>query len=87
MRYMFGTGNVEQSVNKPKFKPKSTFVPHVNHPSIDTFCRVVEQEILGSFQNAPYSYQQNLDREERNAIQELAKDTEIVIKPADKVGL
>lgn len=86
MRYMFGTGNVEQSVNKPKFKPKSTFVPHVNHPSIDTFCRVVEQEILGSFQNAPYSYQQNLDREERNAIQELAKDTEIVIKPADKGG-
>lgn len=69
------------------FKPKSTFIPHVNHPSIDTFCRVVEQEISEKLQTTPYSHQQNLCQDERNAIQELAKDTDIIIKPADKGGL
>lgn len=83
---MFGTGSENPIGNKTKFKPKSTFVPHVNHPLIDTFCRVVEQEILEGLQNAPHSHQQNLSKDEQCAIQELAKDSEIIIKPADKGG-
>ncbi len=66
----------------PLFRPKSTFVPHVSKPSAETFCRVVEQEILETFQTMPYSPQNNLGQEERNSIKELAYD-DIVIKPAD----
>ncbi|CAB1325933.1 unnamed protein product, partial [Coregonus sp. 'balchen'] len=71
---MFGKSNDSndtQNPNMPVFKPNSIFMPQVSNPSIHT-CRIVEQD--------------NVSRDERLAIQELAKDTQIFIKPADKGG-
>lgn len=82
---MFGTENENQTSAGTLFKPKS-FIPRVSNPSIKTFCRVVEQEILNTFTSVPYYLHHNLSKEETKVIKELADDTEIIIKPADKGG-
>ena len=67
------------------FKKKSTFCPFVTNPSINTFCRIVEQDIL-QMHTKPDRSSHNLSKEERLALDTLANDKDIVIKPADKGG-
>lgn len=62
------------------------FLPQVSNPSIDTFCRVVEQDVLNFCQFKPINSAKNVSRDERLAIQECAKDTQIVNKPVNKGG-
>lgn len=83
LRYMFKDSKT-QELSIPVFKKKSKFNPLCPNPSIQTFCRIVEGEILGKYKsNAPYS---NISLNEKLAIQELSRDTDIIIKPADKGG-
>lgn len=65
------------------FKPKSTFSPSTLNASINTFCRVVEQEVLTK-SNRPFKIQDNLSENERKALTELMNDKDLMIKPADK---
>lgn len=68
------------------FRPQSTFCPQVTNPSINTFCRLVEREVLDTF-GSPRSYTDNLSKEEKKALRELMDDDkDITIKPADKGG-
>lgn len=67
------------------FKPKSTFTPKILEHNIQTFERVVQRD-LEIMENNKYRFKHNLTREENTALMGLAKDRNIVIKPADKGG-
>ena len=82
---MFGNANEPRS-EIPAFKPKSTFMPYTSNPSIQTFCRLVEQETLDLLKDTPPRHTPNMNKDEFSAIQELSNDSEIIIKPADKGG-
>lgn len=83
LRYMFRDSTTQES-SAPVFKNKSKFNPLCPNPSIQTFCRMVEGEILENYKhNAHYS---NISPDEKSAITELSKDTNIIIKAADKGG-
>lgn len=68
------------------FKPKSKFCPIVNNSSINTYCRLVEQEAMSVYTRQTNHIQKNLTRTEEQALNELMKDSSLVIKPADKGG-
>ncbi len=83
LKHMFGNSDTRRS-DKPAFRNKSKFSPVCENPSSQTFCRVVEKEVLDKYKtNLPYS---NLTHNESLAIQELSRDKDIIIKPADKGG-
>lgn len=70
-----------------KFKPTSTFCPPIVNPSLDTFCRLVERDVEQLFSNPhPHNGMNNLTLSERQALDKLCKDKNIVVKPADKGG-
>ena len=82
--------NVESTipVNSNKFRKKSTFIPpkHRN-ASVDTYCRMVEQEVKNTLKNKKeYKVYNNLTKEERDALNNLSKDTTLIVKNADKGG-
>lgn len=77
---------MQQLPNVTPFKPKSTFLPPITNASILTFCRLVEQEVLNFVDSKPFYFSDNLTREERVALQQLADDKQLVIKPAEKGG-
>lgn len=70
---------------KSHFRPKSTFMPPVPNPSVQTFCRLVDQEVSDQFSRTTHFYP-NLSTRERDALRALSEDDSIVIKPADKGG-
>ena len=67
------------------FRQKSTFCPNTFNASINTFCRLVEQDIMTQI-SQPFHVKKNLTDNERKALNELIDDENIVIKPADKGG-
>lgn len=73
--------------NSPKshFRPKSTFMPHVLNPSVQTFCRLVDQDVSKQLEK-PQHFYPNLSHSERAALRTLSEDDTIVIKNADKGG-
>ena len=68
-----------------KFKPKSNFRPNVFNSSINTFCRLVEQDALKANEQ-PFRVSDNLSESERAALTELLDDKDLIFKPADKGG-
>lgn len=66
-----------------RFRPKSTFMPHVSNPSVHTFCRLVDQDVFHLFTRDRHFF---LSVREREALRALSEDVSIVIKPADKGG-
>lgn len=67
------------------FRAKSTYCPNTNNASINTFCRVVQQDIM-QMAAKPHPSPANLTQSERAALNELISDRDIVIKPADTGG-
>ncbi len=84
LRHFF-SNNTGPAIQAPAFKAKSTFCPNTNNASINTFCRVVEQDIMEKV-SRPHSSMSNLTKNEKSALDELMKDRDIVIKPCDKGG-
>lgn len=83
------TGDIQihSMVSQKRFKPKSTFVPHVNNASIDTFCRLVEKEALDlCAQSDANNVYPNLLESEKKALIELMNNDNLVIRNADKGG-
>ena len=69
------------------FKPKSTFVPQVLNASVNTFCRLVDQEASALASSAEHNKCfSNLTPPQRHALIELSNDESIVIRKADKGG-
>ena len=58
----------------------------VNNSSINTYCRLVEQEAMSVYTRQTNHIQKNLTRTEELALNELMKDSSLVIKPANKGG-
>ncbi|KAL2095452.1 hypothetical protein ACEWY4_010171 [Coilia grayii] len=70
-----------------RFKPKSTFMPPAFNPSVQTFCRLVDQEVSSLFSSTRDTrFYPNLSTHERASLRTLQEDDSIVIKPADKGG-
>ena len=67
------------------FKPKSNFCPNVSNHSINTFCRIVEHEVL-KVNEQPFRVSSNLSQREKKALTMLLDDKDLVLKPADKGG-
>lgn len=77
--------NTEES--RKVFRGKSLFMPPVNrNNSIETYCRLVEQEVDAFLNENQRSAYNNLSKEEKKALEDLKSDDSIVIKPADKGG-
>lgn len=54
---------------------------------METFCRLVERDVEQLFSNPhPHNGMNNLTLSERQALDKLCKDKNIVVKPADKGG-
>ena len=73
----------------PDFKPKSRFAPIVSNPSLLAFTKKVDFEIEKIFVESPVSGfkpKANLTHSERLALDDLAKNDDIIIRPADKGG-
>ncbi len=69
-----------------EFRNPSSFDPSCEHnPSLDTYCKTVKQEVYKQH-GAKFRFN-NLTQGERQALNELANNSEIIIKPADKGGL
>lgn len=80
---MFRDSETQES-SGPVLKNRSKFNPLCPNPSIQTFCRMVEGEILENYKDK--THYSNISPNEKLAIQELSEDTSIIIKPADKGG-
>ena len=70
------------------FKPKSTFVPPVFNASVNTFCRLVDQDVFSQFSplDSINHCHSNLSRQESLSLKDLSNDQSIVIRRADKGG-
>jgi hypothetical protein len=73
----------EPSSEPEPFRKKSTWVPPKNRvPAMETYVQVVSSEVNNS---APtHRIQDNMPREERQALNSIKTRTDIIIKPADK---
>ena len=60
-------------------------MPPVFNPSVQTFCRLVDQDVTNQFTRSQHFYP-NLSFKEREALRALNEDEFIVIQPADKGG-
>ncbi|XP_066275237.1 uncharacterized protein [Branchiostoma lanceolatum] len=68
-----------------KFKVKSKWTPPTHRdPALDTFIMAVEKEILEHKEPSPRLFKTNICSAEREALAELSRRTDIIIKPADK---
>lgn len=79
------TVSTPTTTQTPTFKPKSLFCPNSMNASINTFCRLVEQDIFNNVEK-PMKVKNNLPENERKALMELINDNDLVIKPSDKGG-
>lgn len=71
--------------DKRMFKPKSRFIPFIQHDDISVFERLVLRDIEG-LEGKRHYYRHNLSIQQKDALNSLADDSSIVIKPADKDG-
>uniref|UniRef100_A0A8C6WYX0 Reverse transcriptase domain-containing protein n=1 Tax=Neogobius melanostomus TaxID=47308 RepID=A0A8C6WYX0_9GOBI len=78
----------QQVGSRTRFKGRSTFIPpHRRNASIDTYCRLVEQDVSHLLNNKrKYTVSENLTKEQRLELNLIQKDNSIVIKSADKGG-
>lgn len=67
----------------PPLQVRSTFGPDVSNPSINTFCRIVEQ--LRS-ERTVFAICSEFVEGEKTALIELITDNDVVVKLADKTG-
>ncbi|XP_063044279.1 uncharacterized protein LOC134438605 [Engraulis encrasicolus] len=73
---------------RSRFRGKSHFIPpkHRN-PSLDTYCRLVEQEVTTAMRKKrEYKVWNNLTLKQRQELSTLQKDGELIIQNADKGG-
>ena len=84
LRHFFNQSNTVASAPS-SFRPKSKFCPNVSNASINTFCRLVDQDIMHTV-TQPHRASQNLLPAEKKALKELMDSKDLVIKPADKGG-
>lgn len=70
------------------FRGKSTFIPpKYRNSSLDTYCRLVERDVTAIFKHKrEYKVADNLNKEQRDALNTLKQDTSVVIQSADKGG-
>lgn len=84
LRHFFS--KMDTRPNITPFRPKSSFCPMSLNPSINTFCRIVENDIMQISTANPHVTSPNLTKEEKIALTELMNDKTIVIKSSDKGG-
>ena len=84
LRHFFKHSDNATSVPS-SFRPKSRFCPNVPNASINTFCRLVDQDIMHMV-TQPYRVSHNLLPAEKTALKELMDSKDLIIKPADKGG-
>lgn len=69
------------STSKTVFKPKSTFIPQVNNPSVETVCRLVERDVMDLCAQSNKKFlSSNLLESERIALTE-SYDMQIKVGP------
>ena len=69
------------------FKPKSRFAPIVSNPSLVAFTKKVDHDIEKLFSDtSDVTNRSNLTHKERIALDDLSKNDDIIIRPADKGG-
>ena len=66
----------------PVFWPKSNWKSPYGHPCVEMFLSTLENELFSFLPSKPQAY--NLIKEEWLAMQSLAEDRSMIIKPADK---
>lgn len=69
-------------------RKKSTYIPPKNrNASLETYCRLVEQDVKSVFKNkTEQKTYNNLPKKEREALTALRNDSTLVVRPADKGG-
>lgn len=82
LRSFFGDS---PGVTGVRFRPRSTFIPCAYDQCISTFEKVVLRDIE-LMERKPLKTLNNLSADERQALNQLANDNSIVIKPAYKGG-
>ena len=68
----------------PAFRPKSNWKPPPGHPCVELFLSKLESELFSFSPGKPQAY--NLTKEEWLAMQSLAGDRFIIIKPANQAS-
>ena len=66
------------------FKPKSTFNPFRNDPTIEVYLSMLEEEIVNLTKQENSDSFDNLTKAEKEALRNLSADKSIIIKGADK---
>uniref|UniRef100_A0A3P8RTI8 Reverse transcriptase domain-containing protein n=1 Tax=Amphiprion percula TaxID=161767 RepID=A0A3P8RTI8_AMPPE len=83
----YSTNNENGSVRDySPFRPKSTFIPCVNNPTLSTFTKKVSYEVEKIFQGPREIKRYNLTKNEHDALDWISKRTDVIIKSADKGG-
>jgi hypothetical protein len=69
-------------------KPPSRFTPHKNRETnLDSYLDLISSETIKLLKTKNDLNSQNLNETQREALEKLIKDKDIVCKPADKGGL
>lgn len=68
------------------FRPKSHFMLLVSNATLTAFTKKVDYDIEELFKTSVQRTGENLTRSQKLAIDHLAKNESIIIKPADKGG-
>lgn len=71
---------------KRLFKPKSNFMPMCSNPTLIAFTKKVSHDMDKMLENRQNKRRDNLSKSERDALNCLAKNDDIIVKPADKGG-
>lgn len=71
---------------KRLFKPKSKFMPVCSNPTLIAFTKKVSHDMDKMLETKQNKRTHNLSKGERDALNSLAKNDEIIVKPADKGG-
>ena len=72
----------ENSAETPPSRPSSNWTPLIRDTQLELYLSGIENELLKI--NEDGKNYPNLSKEERSALQDLMKDENIIIKPADK---
>ena len=86
LRAHFGKDTRQQTATTEEdtFKPRSAWEPNHTHHTVDTFCDAVKNE---TEQNRKMvKLQNNLSKDELNALNELQNRDDLIITKADKGG-
>ena len=78
------TGKQTAITEEDTFKPRSAWEPNHTHYTVDTFCDAVKNEMEQNRETV--KLQNNLSRDELNALNELQNRDNLIITKADKGG-